>query len=468
MGICTIILFYNDTYLPVLSSVIIFIVVACYLVWLYQRKKTGPLMLLVFLVYSLPFIHIIPYIWFDYNNPPNKMWGLATNPYMFDQTIIELMSMIGAVGSIGLIIGISYSSLKLRTNVKKNSYQIVNKIQTLPMSFFLAWVFIGVIFSWLFAPEQTIFKAVYTQSKAVSDNWNFGSIWMFSYAFLAFAFADSLFEKSKNIRIIKKKVIVYSILFVVMWLQLLRGDRESLPFVMGCILVRFAWGNNLKFLKKINWQKVLSWILIIFFVSYIVGVLRSTMVDKDIFMITTIVEEDIKNDESGISSLMNGTWSGALLSPLSISGDYINNALAIKYGQTYIDLLISIIPGFIADWIGYARPIDGWRGPAWEMRYGIGGTHAVVVPFMNFRIIGVFSIILFWSFILAKMELKVKKSSNVIDLSFLVIITTALPHWLWYGEKNIINSLIIWLILSFFYRLCISNKVRNYFGSEIH
>lgn len=463
IGFCGILFFHNGIYPPVIISVIMFFIAASYLIWLYRHKKTGLLMLLVFLTYALPFIHTIPYIWFDYNNPPDRMWGMAVNPYMTDQSIIELMSMIGAVGVAGLMIGILFCSSRA-VSVKINSYLMVNKAQTLPMSFFLIWTAIGIMFSWLFSPEQTIFTAAYTQSKSISDNWNFGSIWMFSYAFLAFVFLDSIFEPSKAIRKIKKKIIIFSILFVVIWLQLLRGDRESLSFVLGCFLIYNILIDNLISLRKVKlpWKKMLLLALILFIVSYIIGVLRSAMVGKDISMVATVLEESTINSGFEIDNLVSGTWSAALLSPLSVAGDYINSMSSIRYGQTYIDLLGSIIPGFIADWIGYVRPIDGSRGPAWEMRYGQGGTHAVVVPFMDFRMIGVFFIIMLWSFSLAKIEQYVVRNPSIMSSSLFVIIITALPHWLWYGEKNIINALIIWLILSQLYRLCLSKKIRSY------
>ena len=463
-GVCGILLFHSGIYPPVIVSVIIFVMAAGYLVWLYRHKRTGPLMLLAFITYALPFIHIIPYIWLDYNNPPNRMWGkLATNPYMLDQLIIELMSMIGAVGAVGLILGVSFASFKLATSLheKHIDHQITSRIQTLSMPFFMAWTAIGIILSGLFAPEQTVFTTAYTQSKSISDNWNFGSIWMFSYAFLTFALADSIFETSQKVRRLKNKIIVYSILFVVIWLQLLRGDRESLPFVLGGFLMYYFWGNKLISSKKrkIPWEKIFLWVLIILIVSYIIGILRSAVVGMDnVSEITNVLIENVQDDEFRIDQLISGTWTAALLTPLSVAGDYLTNWLSIRYGQTYIDLLTSMIPGFVADWIGYVRPIDSWHGPAWEMRYGQGGTHAVVVPFINFRMTGVLFIIALWSFALAKVECQVLKISNVINSSFLVIVTTVLPHWLWYGEKYIINALIIWLILSLFYRLCLTKK----------
>jgi hypothetical protein len=150
-----------------------------------------------------------------------------------------------------------------------------------------------------------------------------------------------------------------------------------------------------------------------------------------------------------------------LLTPLSIAGDYINGSLPLKYGQTYLDLLSSIIPGFLADWIGYTRPIDSFRGPAWEMTYGGGGIHAVVVPFTDFRMAGVLVIVALWSFAFAGMERYLIRHLNVSRLALLGIIGMAIPHWLWYGEKNIINAFFIWLVISLLYRLRLTSRARN-------
>ena len=150
----------------------------------------------------------------------------------------------------------------------------------------------------------------------------------------------------------------------------------------------------------------------------------------------------------GIANLIHGTWSAVLLTPLSVAGDHIYGLLDIKYGKTYIDLFLSTPPGFVADFFGYVRPIDAHAGPAWEMRYGLGGTHAAVVPFMNFRIIGVFLIPALWAYILTNYEKGALYRISVINLSLLGIVVTAAPHWLWYGEKNGFNALVIWLLLS--------------------
>jgi hypothetical protein len=166
-----------------------------------------------------------------------------------------------------------------------------------------------------------------------------------------------------------------------------------------------------------------------------------------------LIGELYESDSIGLANSLHGTWSGVLLSTLSVAGDHIFDLLALKWGQDYLNLFLSIIPGFLADAIGYVRPIDSNQGPAWEMRYGLGGTHATVVPFMNFRMLGVFLGPAIWSYIMANYEKLALRKVNTIKLSLLVTIAMAAPHWLWYGEKNGFNAIVLWMIFSFFYRL---------------
>ena len=67
----------------------------------------------------------------------------------------------------------------------------------------------------------------------------------------------------------------------------------------------------------------------------------------------------------------------SLLTPISIAGDYIYNNYIydyrLKWGEDYLNLLLSLPPGFLANWLDYVRPLNPMSGPAWEMRYGGGG-----------------------------------------------------------------------------------------------
>ena len=459
-GILGVLFFHMRIHPPIIFSVVVFVLAAWYLIRLYTQDKVGPLTLLLFIVYALPFIHIVPYNWFDFEtDSPSILWGLAVNPYMIDRTIIELMSMIGAVGAAGFAAGASLMQGRLPSRVSSHEGKNFSCAfeKTLPLSVFCVWVAISVVFTWITAPEDTVFSSVYTESKAISHNWGFSSAWMFSYAFLIFAVADSIFERSRQIGRIKRIIIGYTFLVIVLWFQLLRGDRESLTCVVAVLLMFCVWGRDLVgSLRERTKTKSYAMVLAIFAIaaiSHLIGFLRSSLVGMRRFSDMQHVFGDmVEVGALRFDRIITGTWSGVLLTPLSVAGDYVSGTLSLKHGQTYLDLIASIMPGFVANWIGYTRPIDGFNGPAWEMTYGVGGTHAVVVPFMNFRMVGVFTIIALWSFACARLERYSIKNATVSNLALLGTVAMAVPHWLWYGEKNIINALIIWLVISFVYK----------------
>lgn len=417
-------------------------------------------MLLLWLVYALPFIHIIPYLWFDFDHDnPLLLWGLVVNPYMVDKPIIMLTAMIGAVGGLGFAVGISLNNKKIVIDAGRISGEHTRKVKALSTPVWITWVIVAVALSWMAAPQETIFTAVYTASESLLENADFSSAKIISYALLSFALCDAILDLNPVRKRFKQRVIFCAIAFVVAFLQFLRGDRESVPLVFGALLVYYYWAAPITQRGRKNLPTVMIIVgafgLVV--VTSVLGVMRSLLVDvNSLTGIATIFDELVTTDVISVSNLLHGTWSGALMSPLSVAGDYINGLLPLKYGRDYLNLLLSIPPGFIADAVGYTRPWTPLTGPAWEMRYGLGGTHAVVLPFMNFRMIGVFVIPASWAFGFTIVEKIALKRLTVLNLAFLCTVVTVSPHWLWYGEKNVVNVLIIWYLLSLLYRFSLS------------
>lgn len=417
-------------------------------------------MLLLWLVYALPFIHIVPYLWFDfgYEDPP-LLWGLAVNPYMLDERIVQLTAMIGAVGGVGFALGVSLNNQAIVRDAGLSANANQRRRKTLSTPIWIVWVIVGVSLSWLTAPQQTLFTAVYTESKSALDGANFSSAWMISYVLLTFALCDALLDQNPARKAFKGKVVFAAIAFVVLFLQLLRGDRESIPFVFSALLVYFYWAAPFtqKRLTQIPWKKVVVGGFALVVVSMIIGATRHSLIEvQNIGQLVGLLADLYESDVISVSNLLHGTWSAVLLTPLSVAGDYVYELLPLKLGEDYLNLFLSTPPGFMADAIGYTRPIDGFSGPAWEMRYGIGGTHAAVVPFMNFRMLGVLVIPALWAYIFTRYENGALKKLSIINLAFLSTVAMAAPHWLWYGEKNGFNALVIWFLLAFLYRLLLS------------
>ena len=451
-------LFHADIYFPIWLSVAVFFFVSQYLLQQYRQKRLGILMLLIWLVYALPFIHTLPYIWFDFNDDPLVLWGLAVNPYMIDELVITLTAMIGAVGGMGIAFGASLNKKRIRQVLSTNPDGSKRLFRTMAVPIWLIWVIIGVALTVLSAPQETIFAASYTESKSALDGANFSSAWMMSYVILSFAFCDTLLEGQTVIKYLKMKIILAAVILVVVFFQLLRGDRESVPWVFSLALVYYYWAAGITQRRgfTIPWLKIVGVAFGLVAISMVIGAIRSGLTGASLADAGALIGDLYESESIGLANALNGTWSAALLSPLSVAGDHIYGLLAVKWGQDYLNLFQSIIPGFLADAVGYIRPIDGGQGPAWEMRYGIGGTHATVVPFMNFRMFGVFLAPAIWSFIFANYEKLALQQVSAIKLSLLVTIAMASPHWLWYGEKSGLNAIILWLILSFFYRVSLS------------
>jgi hypothetical protein len=319
-----------------------------------------------------------------------------------------------------------------------------------------------------------LFTAVYTESKSVLDDTKFGSAWMASYVLLAFALCDAILDQSSVRKAFKMKAIFGAIAFVVLFLQLLRGDREVVPFVLAALLVYLYWARPLTQKRQLQfpWRKVFTGGFLLVVVSMVIGASRHLLTDiQDVGQLVDLFANLYESDAIGISNLLHGTWSAVLLTPLSVAGDYVYGLLPYKLGEDYLNLFLSIPPGFMADAVGYKKPIDALSGPAWEMRYGLGGTHASVLPFMNFRMLGVLAIPALWAYIFSRYEKRAMKKLSVTNLALLCTVALAAPHWLWYGEKNGFNALVIWMLLVFFYRLSLSlgrnsSTQKVYFSSK--
>jgi hypothetical protein len=457
-GLTAVGLFHADVYFPIWLSVSVLAFLSYYLLQRYRKNQVGLLMLLVWLVFAMPFIHIPPYMWFDFSQTPILLWGLVANPYMTDHRVIELTAMIGAVGGLGVLLGVSLSNSLIVPDFGENPDGSKRMYRTMALPIWLFWVAIGVVLTALSAPKETVFEAAYTQSVSALDTAHFDSAWMMSYVILSFAFCDTLLEHNHSLKNLKVIIIGLAIVLVIVYFQLLRGDRESIPWAFGLALVYYYWAAGITKGRgfRIPWLRIFGVLITLLVTSVVVGAVRSGLANASLLDALNLLKELNDAESVGLANALHGTWSGVLMTPLSVAGDHIYGLLPLKWGKDYLNLFLSIVPGFVADAFGYIRPLDAGQGPSYEMRYGLGGTHSTVVPFMNFGMLGVFLGPAIWSSIITSYEKSALHNINVIQLSLLTTIAMASPHWLWYGEKYGINAIILWIILSWFYRLSLS------------
>jgi hypothetical protein len=118
-----------------------------------------------------------------------------------------------------------------------------------------------------------------------------------------------------------------------------------------------------------------------------------------------------------------------------------------KLGQSYLDLFLSVPPGFIFEIFNIERPLSDTEGPSFEMRFGQGGTHVSVVPFINFGLLGVFIILAFFGWLISNIEKKTLQKRSFSRIFLLISLISISPHWFWYGDKIALNCLIFTGIL---------------------
>jgi hypothetical protein len=423
---------------PLPVSLALFSVIVIWGLWKVKLSQYSLLTRAMIVFYALPFIHCFTYLWDENIIYLDLIWGLASNPYQKDLEIIKRMVMVGCIGAFGLVAG--YLSARMTKHRRANNTVVADK--SLDLTAFLLIAIISLFLSWINAPKETILNAAYTTSENSLHGINFNGAYMLSYMFALLLLIDAFNEKLIQIRKMKLKIILLIVLIIAVWLQFMRGDRECIGMIIALTVIYFL-NNSSKFnFNKNRFVIVVGLLVIVFFVAQIVGNVRSVWYHMQK---KTIPVQDVQ--------ITSGTWSAVLLTPLSVVGDFYYGEMEPRWGRTYRDYLLSLPPGVLTQLMGIERPVERYHAPAHAMRYGMGGTHAMVVPFMNFKSFGVFFVLMLYGFFLGKSEARMQFPCGVKMKLFYSILFVIAPFWFWYGEMNFIRGIMAFYIVWFSYRL---------------
>jgi len=156
-------------------------------------------------------------------------------------------------------------------------------------------------------------------------------------------------------------------------------------------------------------------------------------------------------------ALSRSPWTSVLLTNLGSAYFYTMGDIEYLYGKTYKEYLLSLPPGFVSQLLHYERPLERWQGPNYWFR-GIsrGGIHPVVVPFHNFGIWGVLSIM----GIIGVVIVWVDNPTMSAWRRFLFAGVTAIAFkWFWYGDMSLIRSIMgVTLLWALYVVLVISRR----------
>lgn len=383
----------------------------------------------VLIIYAIPFVHCVEYVFSDISTFAGRewIWGLKANEYERDLRIIERMAHAGAIGALALIAGMSAAgALGRRTS------RIHESGKRLRWFSFAFVALVAVALSWASAPTETIFHTSYTKSSNPLSGTNVNAAYLLSYVFASMLAVDTMLEVRRSVR--RRKVIVTALVavIIVVWFQFMRGDRESMGLVaaLAALSLLAVPGLSTRIFGSKRLLAAGIVVLCLIVVAQKVGTMRGSAFGK----------EFVEAIKVGDFSLLHGTWSAVALTPLSVVGDFERDRMSRRWGSTYIDYLLSLPPSFVAAAIGYQRPLESTRGPAWEMRYGIGGTHLMVVPYMNFGAIGIVVILGIWGLLIGRVEaFSARRSARGLLLYATFFVVG--PLWIWYGDMLLVRAL---------------------------
>jgi len=443
--------------LPLRTGVVLTATVTLWGAWSSRVSTLSLLPRFMILVYSLPFA-----VLFGYVINPDFIWMFTPRglEIISDQLVIRQMVMVGLIGLLGLLAGIRWASIRIGGNAAFVDRAIVHRpSQTLAAPVFYALIPIAILFSWLSAPPETILETTYAtgQSDAVASTINFPAAYMVSYILLLILFIDAEREKRSSWRRTKFLAIGLATAYIVVVLQLLRGDRESSGLVVAltALYVTSPAGvrqaRRLASIAKSRIRRLLLPMAGLVAVFIALGSLRGTLSQASA---AAEILSPIQAVELGLSQ---NTWTAVLWTNLSLAWEYREGLLEYKYGQTYVDYALSLPPGVITRMLGYERPLESWRGIAWEDAAGVssGGLHVVVPPFRNFGAFGVFAVLMLYGFIIARIEQRGESGTlgarviwgSMFCSSFL---------WFWYGDMSFIRALMIAGLVYVAYRVALS------------
>lgn len=367
-----------------------------------------------------------------------------------ERRVSEEMMAVGLVGLLGLIAGIRLAQALCRPTLALPSPRAPSTLGR-GMTVTLAAVAVGL--SWIMAAKATIFTAAYNTggSAIAAAPMNFNAAWLLSYVTIVVLVIDCERERSDRLRQFKRAAIGTAVAIIVVFLQVLRGDRECSGLLVALAFLYLTGSDSARLLQRTSdllrrVRRVAVPAAVVFLVFLILGAVRVSLA-------TAQQRQRFSLYQSFLTTFQENTWSSILLTNLAQAAQFRNHTAHYLYGETYADYVKSLPPGIVTRALGIERPLESNRGPNWWF-FGIsaGGIHAVVIPFRNFGMAGAFLVLLLYGWFIAWVE--IRNDPRVFWARLLYGATCVGSFfWFWYGDMTMIRALMSAAIIGPFYRL---------------
>lgn len=399
-------------------------------------------------------------------------WNTPTNILLCQNhsLINEMLTMV-LVGLCGLLSGIEMMAMSACPRLQAAQKSPLDRpaSQTalpLPVAMFL--LAIAYLCSWLYAPEESIFTAAYASADAGVGKYKdvgMNSSYLISYLILALLIVDTEREPRQSPRRRFKLMATLAVTaYIVLVLQLLRGDRECAGLLAALIMLYITNPSMGAARDRLNrgLMQVTRVLKIVVPLSLCVAAFLALGSLRHSASKSNSEKQGIWN--TVVEGATQNTWTAVALNNLGLCADYNYKTIQYLYGQTYVDYFLSLPPGSITMLLGYSRPMESPDSNPSMWYHGLiaaGGMHPVVVPFRNFGIWGVLVMLVFIGQFICFCETYNESGTLAARLLYGCIATSCML-WFWYGDMNLIRTIMIWGILCYIHRLTATRPFRSY------
>jgi hypothetical protein len=419
---------------------LLIVAIACWLGVGRLPSKCVFLRRLFLIIYCAPFVALVLYAldnstpW--WSNPEATAYELSAKP---DNNEVVLATAL--VGLLGLSAGL-LSRSRHRRGIAPAPGDETGLVAALPLWCFSAAIMIAWGCSYIAAPSRSILVEKYTaapgETVAVI---NFGGAIVVSYTLFVLLWIDAERtgrEGQWGTRQVKYGMLFLVITHTVVVLQLMRGSRHCVGLLVA--LSALWWTRKTANLQrrprprrlKIRILPLALAIGLTFALFLIIGEIRGSLADE--------MRNEVRIGDLLANGMRQSTWTAVALTNLGMAEEYTEGAFSYLWGQTYLDIVASSVPGPLSSVMEWQRPIDSEHGPAWWY-HGVstGGVHIVVVPFKNGGAFLVLAVLCVIGKLIAWLDAG-SVTRGFLRRFFFGAAASASFLWFWYGDMSFVRT----------------------------
>ncbi|WP_313089517.1 hypothetical protein [Pseudomonas sp.] len=384
-----------------LVSTCLLILIAQCLLCLLSKKY---LVALYAVCYSVPFLGLVSCLWGD----TITLWPIGDYVFYLDELLVFRLSLVWFLGVVGGLLAYLLSLLLPARNLYPRRTAFFSA-----MDFKLA----GVIFLAL----SVFFIAFrFVNADAMLEMFaGIESVVVFSIV----AITALSFAYPSRLMLTMSAMLVMSYCVA----NVMTGDRDFVVLVVAYMLgLMFRYNELIKF-------KTLLLVAVFMVLLLVIGVVASM----------SRMDVDLTSDNIAQYFLFN-SWNAIIL-PLVQQLTSFWDGGQLRYGQTYLDMFLSLAPSPIYTAFGLEKPIMVDNPALWYYIAGLGGIHVAGVAFENFGLFGVF-LNGFISVCFLRLIDSRCRDDDFLRLFLYMLCAASVMHWIWYGEIYLLNSLVFYVM----------------------